>query len=320
MLEYPFELSLCARLEADREAVIARQLGGGVVATRRVLDVVLVAPGPEFDRRAAITPETIPPAAIASGAGPGRFRPIGSVLDLPPDRARRVAERAAEVGFFELERRDGRPCVRQVARYPDWFDGIVGLENKPDLGDPGDLATQLRKDLSLGLVDQLVVATGSYVTGAHRNRIPDPVGIWRFDGDGIDVIRDPEPLDADDWGVELLERHPARDEIRTVSPGQKARARRRLAERAYGKGWRPDDWPACRSATETTVAGGGAIPYCRHYDRIVDPGSNCGPTCPGHASGDPPDVDPVDERTRRTPWVADPEGRKRRQSGLDRFE
>ena len=43
MREYPFELALCAHLEASAEAVVARQIGGGVRApAKRVLDVLVV--------------------------------------------------------------------------------------------------------------------------------------------------------------------------------------------------------------------------------------------------------------------------------------
>ncbi|PSQ16842.1 hypothetical protein BRD00_09715 [Halobacteriales archaeon QS_8_69_26] len=319
MREFAFEVSLCARLEADREAVVARQLGGGVRANRRVLDTVLVEPGPEFGERAAITAGTIPPAAIESDAGPGRFRPVAEAIDAPPGRARRIAERAAEAGFFELDRRSGRLYVRQVARYPDWFEEVVGVENKPDLGEPGDLATQLRKDVSLGLVDRAVLATESHVTGAHRNRIPDPVGIWRFDGEQVEVVREPTPLDTGGPGVEIVERHPGRAVVRIPTGEEKARARRRLAERAYGKGWRPDEVPACAHARNAERNGATGITGCEWKGRVVDPGEECGPACPGYEPASPPEADPDADRERRTPWVADPEGRKRRQAGLDRF-
>jgi hypothetical protein len=330
--EYGFELALCARLEADREAVVARQIGGGVHRPGgRVLDVVLVSPGPEFEGRAAITPERIPRLAIESDVGPGRWRSPTDAIDAPPERSRAVAERAVEVGFFEERFEAGRQRVRQVARYPDWFGEIVAIENKPDLGEPGALERQLRTDVSLGVADRAVLATESHVTGAHLNRIPEAVGVWQFrppedagdpesdrDSPAIDVIREAEPLDGG-AGVELVERHPGRDEVRMVSPAQRRRARRRIAERVYGKGWRPAELPACASAREGALAGGGGIPYCAWKGRIVDPGSECGPACPGYEAADPPESDREGERERRTPWVSDPGGMSRRQSGLDRF-
>jgi hypothetical protein len=321
--EYPFELALCAHLERERDAVVARQLGGGVEAPgNRVVDVVLLEPGPAFDERARVTDRAIPLPAIEGGAGPGRFRDWRAAVDRPPERARGVVDHAVDVGFFERERRGGREHVRQVARYPGrWFDGLVAVENKPDLGTPGDLETQLRKDVSLGLFDAAVLATASHVTGAHLNRVPDPVGVWRVDTDGdpdVEVVRAPTPLAVDDPGVELLETHPGRTDVAVVDADAKARARRRVAERAYGKGWRPADLPGCAEAAAGEVAGAGALPYCDWKGRLVDP-AGCGPSCPGYDAADPPAADPETERDARSPWVADPEGATRHQSGLDRF-
>ncbi len=316
--EFAFELSLCAHLEREHGgALLARQLGGAVhVPGSRILDVVRVEPGPEFEERTAITPERIPLPAIEADVGVGRARYWRDAFDLHPDRAREVVDRAVEVGFLESERRGGREYVRQTARYPDWFSTLTAIENKPDLSSPGDLERQLRFDVALGLVDRVVLATGSYVTRAHLNRLPEEVGVWRFDGDEIEVVREPSRLSPGEWGVEPGERRPLRTDVSFVPPGGKARKRRRIAERAYGKGWRVEP-PACASAETETVAGA-TLPYCTHYDRIVDPGE-CGPGCPGYETGDPPAVDPDAERDRRTPWVAKPKGRRRRQAGLDRF-
>ncbi|MFB6137674.1 MAG: DUF5787 family protein, partial [Halobacteriaceae archaeon] len=222
--------------------------------------------------------------------------------------------------------------VRQVARYPaDWYGELVGVENKPDLGEPGDLADQLRTDVGLGLFDRVVLATGSYVTGAHRNRLPDAVGIWRVDfadDDPIEVVRPAAPLATDGPGVQLLERHPSHADVRFADADEIGRCRRRLAERAWGKGWRTH-FPACaRVAAREADAGGdggadsagtAALPHCAWAGRVVDPGRECGPSCPGHEPSRPPRVDVAAERERRQPWVADPEGRARRQATLDRF-
>jgi len=313
--EYGFELALCARLE-DEETLVARQLGGGVAApANRVLDVVTVTPGPEFADRARITASRLPALAVESDVGPGRFRYWKDAFDCHPERARDAVERAVDLGFFERERRGGRDYVRQVARYPDWFGRIRAVENKPDLGSPGDLLTQLRKDASLALVDEVVLATASHVTRAHLNRIPEPVGVWRFDpGDGVEVVREPSPLPADETGIEVLERRPARTDVRPVPAERKAEYRRRLAERVYGKGWRPDAYPGCeRAAVER-----GGVPHCDWHERVVDPANECGPSCPGYAEADA-SVDAAAERAARSPWVADPDGLARRQAGLGRF-
>jgi len=315
--EFGFELSLCAALEREWEAVVSRQLGAGV-AGQRVLDTVLVEPGPRFGERAAITAETIPPAAIESDAGPGRARRRGAAFDCRPDRARAVVDRAVEVGFFERERRDGHTYVRQAARYPeDWFDRLVGVENKPDLGRPGALETQLLTDVHLAVLDAVVLATASHVTGAHLNRIPDAVGVWEFDPETghREVVREPQQLPADGYGVEILDREPARTAIEVVTPREKARTRRRLAERAYGKGWRTYDLPACARVD----SGADGLPRCPWKGRVVRPATDCGPACDGHEPADPPALDREAVRARRTPWEPDPEGRQRRQSGLDRY-
>lgn len=327
MSEFAFELALCSQLERERNAIVARQLGGGVHDPGgRVLDTVLVEPGPEFDQRAAITDQTIPNAAIDAAVGPGRFRPQRDALDSDGSYAERTIDRAVDIGFFERRRIDGAPQVRQVTRYPDdWFGELIAIEHKPDLGRPGALKTQLRTDVSLGLADQVVLATASYITGAHCNRLPEEVGLWRIhrkegsDAEGpeidIEVLREAEQLPVDEPGVELLDRAPGKASIQIASADEKQRARRQIAERAYGKGWRTYDLPAC-SQIDPTPDG---RPYCAWAGDVVDPASDCGPDCPGHDPADPPAVDADTLRAERSPWVADPDGCTRRQSGLDRF-
>jgi len=324
--EFAFELSLCAHLEATTENVVSRQLGAGVDRPgKRIVDVVCVEQGPAFDERAAITAAAIPDAAIECDAGAGRFQPRGRVIEGPPERKRHVVERAVEAGFFERELRGGREYVRQVARYPgDWFGRIVGIENKPDLGTPGDLETQLRKDVSLALVDEAILATESHVTGAHLNRIPEEIGVWRVDpnadpDDRIDVLREPTPLDVDGPGIELHDEHPGRAEIYPANATEKTQARRRLAERAYGKGWRTYELPGCGAADAAEREGVAGLPYCAWKGRLVDPASECGPACGGYDEVEPPDADLAAARAESSPWVADPAGRQRRQAGLDRF-
>jgi hypothetical protein len=322
--EYAFELALCAHLERTREWVLGRQIGASVADPgARVVDVCAVVPGPEFDRRAAITSETIPPRAVESDVGPGRAADPVEAFDCAPDHARRVADHAVDVGFFEAEHRGSRRHVRQTTRYPDWIGRLIGIENKPDLGRPGDLERQLRRDASLGLFDVSILATESYVTGAHLNRIPESVGVWRFTGwergspagdADLTVIREPTPLDPSAPGVEPLAERPLRTDVAVVAPEAKARKRRAVAERAYGKGWRPD-YSGCAAMSPTDDG----RPYCTAFGRVVDPASECGSSCPEFDPADPPPVDRAALRDDRTPWVADPEGVARRQSGLDRF-
>ncbi len=319
--EFAFEVALSARLESDRDAVITRQLGTACHGNR-VMDLVVVDPGPGFAERTAITPERIPLPAIESAVGPGRARYWKDAFEIGPDRAEAVVERAVELGFFERERRNGRTYVRQTARYPeDWFERLVGIENKPDLGRPGDLQTQLRKDVSLGLLDAVILSTESHVTGAHLNRIPEAVGIWRFfpDTGEREVIREPTPLAPTEPGIDVLERRTARTDVAVVTAEEKRRQRRRVAERAYGKGWRTYDFPDCAEVEAAERFGRGGLPYCAWKGRIVDPARECGPDCAGYDPAGAPDVDAAAERADGQPWEPDPEGRQRRQSGLDRF-
>jgi hypothetical protein len=314
--EYAFELALCARLERTREWVLGRQLGAAVADPgARVVDVCAVVPGPEFDRRAAITSETIPPRAVESDVGPGRAVPPATAFNCSADHARSVADRAVEVGYFEADHRGSRRHVRATTRYPDWIGRLVGIENKPDLGRPGDLERQLRRDASLGLFDASILATESYVTGAHLNRIPADVGVWRFTDDGLVVVREPTPLDPAAPGVEPVADRPLRTDVAVVSPEAKARKRRAIAERAYGKGWRPREYPGCASMCPTDDG----RPHCTAFDRIVDPANDCGASCPRFDPAEPPAVDRDGLRDARTPWVGEPEGVARRQAGLDRF-
>jgi len=313
--EFGFELALCAQLEREREAIVSRQLGCGVHG-RRTLDTVVIEPGPEFDKRAAITPATIPPAAIESAVGPGTARDPAEAFDCHPERAADATERALEVGFFAPERRGGRRLVRQVARYPDWVGQIVGIENKPDLDRPGALETQLLTDVHLAALDRVVLATASHVTGAQLHRLPDPVGVWRFDPETGErtVIRPADRLPVEAPGVEILDRKPSETEIAPVSAEAKAKLRRRVAERAYGKGWRSYDLPACARVEPEE-----GLPYCPWKERLVHAAAECGPACDGHEPADEPTPNVDRLRAERTPWRPDPEGKRRGQAGLDRF-
>jgi len=328
--EFAFELEVCQALEQRRRGIIARQLGGSVATPGgRILDIVVVEPGPAFDDRTQLTPRAIPTAALEADVGTGRARYWKDCFDCHPDRARRAVERAIDIGFFEVERRKGREYVRQVARYPDWYGRLVGIENKPDLGRPGDLEAQLRLDVSLGLLDAVVLATESYVTRAHLNRLPEEVGVWRVhrvaaEADRrpvteIEVVREPTPLESAKPGIEPLASHPGRSDIAVVDTEAKARARRRLAERVYGKGWRTYEFPGCARVGAGSCGGCGGLPQCSWYDRFVDAASECGPDCPGYEAATPPDIDLDVERAETSPWVADPDGKQRRQAGLDRF-
>ncbi len=317
-MEFRFELALCGELEAATDWLVARQLGGAVaVPGSRIVDICAIQPGPEFDARTRITDRTIPSLAIESRVGVGEAVHWRDAFDCSADHARSVVDRAVDCGFYTAERREGRQYVRQTTRYPDWVESLVAIENKPDLGRPGDLEAQLRHDVSLGLFDEVILATESYVTRAHLNRLPDAVGVWRFDqktGDRT-VVREPTPLAVEKPGIEPGESKPLATEVRVVSAHEKRKKRRRLAERAYGKGWRPDTLPGCANCRVTDDG----RPACAYYDRVINPSTDCGEHCPGFEASEPPAVDLRKLRDERSPWVADPPGVARSQSGLRRF-
>lgn len=322
MREFAFEMALCAILESERDSLVSRQLGASTRGNR-IVDILTITPSIEFDARTRITPERIPDAAIAADVGTGRARYWRDCFDCHPDRARTAVERSVEIGFFERERHNGRTYVRQTTRYPDWFSTIRAIENKPDLNRPGDLASQLRTDVSLAVCDEVVLATESYVTGAHLNRIPEEVGVWRFDPEtnSREVIREPEQLSTTDPGIEVIDERPAQTNVAVVHGEEKARLRRQLAERAYGKGWRVE-FPVCPHVENREIAGIDGIPYCTRQDRIVRPADACeyserAPEC-GERSHSAVDLDAI--RDEYSPWVRDPEGVATKQVTLDRFE
>jgi hypothetical protein len=325
--EFDFELRLCARLERDGvpgigdPGVVARQLGTSVhAAGGRIVDTVCVLPGPEFEDRIDLTSDAIPPAVFDATVSVGEWTRVTRAFDGPPERTRNLAERGADTGFLDVERRDNQTVVRQAARYPDWVGGLVGVENKPDLGTPGDLRLQMRHDASLGVLDFAILATESHVTRAHLNRLPSEVGVWQVDHDAgtIEVVREPAPLDSEGPGLEVLDEHPGETEVRPVTAAEKARQRRRVAERAYGKGWRTYDLPPCARAEASGEAGARGLPFCSFKGRLVDAASECGPDCAGFDPADEPGIDLDSERERRTAWRSDAGGR-RKQSGLDQF-
>jgi hypothetical protein len=317
-MEFRFELALAAHLEATTDWLVARQLGAAVATPgSRIMDLCAVRTTDALADRAAITSHEIPPLAIESDVGAGEAVDWRGAFDCSVDHARSVVDRAIDCGFFEVERHNGRRYVRQTTRYPDWIDSLVGIENKPDLDQPGDLDRQLRIDTALGLFDEVILATETYVTRAHLNRLPEVVGVWRFDPEIGErtVVREPTPLSPDEPGIEPTNAEPLRTDIAVVDSDAKARTRRRIAERAYGKGWRTYDFPACAHAEPTDDG----RPHCAFYDRVVDPATDCGESCPGYEPAEPPGIDLQAIRDERSPWVADPDGVTRSQSGLGRF-
>nr|WP_303704315.1 DUF5787 family protein [Haloquadratum walsbyi] len=298
---------------------MSRQLGAAVAHPgRRVIDICGVVPGSDFDTRSSITDTRIPERAVAGPAGVGTSVRRSNAIDGSPQTTEAAIEQAIAADFFTVENHSGHDHIRQTTRYPtEWFDRLIGIENKPDLTRPGDLTRQLRVDISLGLFNTVILATETHVTRAHLNRIPDAVGVWQFDSDTDDrtVIRQPAELKTETPGIELGSDHSDHTEVHPVSSKEKLRARRRIAERAYGKGWRNYTLPTCAHA-ETQPDG---RPYCAKFDCVINPAQSCDTDCPEYTHAEPPDWDKNILRDTRSPWTHNPPGVRRRQSGLDRF-
>lgn len=312
MREFDFEVAVCAGLERDGK-LVSRQLAGGIHGSR-VIDTVVVEPGAEFDDRRRLTSETIPPRLLETDIGPGTARRPQNTVG-GSGFARGAIEAGIDCGYLTRERHGGQEYVRATTRYPDrWFDGLVGIENKPDLDRPGELELQLRKDVSLSLFDEVWLATASHVTGAHLNRIPEGVGVWRVDPETGDrtTVREATPLDPKRGGIEILETHPGHTEIRTVTDEGKRKYRRRVAERAYGKGWRVA-FPDCPHVEERAVAGVDGLAYCTRQEQFVRPADAC------ESEDEGPEVDVDARRAEHSPWVRDPAGARDKQVGLDRY-
>jgi hypothetical protein len=149
------------------------------------------------------------------------------------------------------------------------------------------------------------------------------VGVWQFDpaSGERETVRDATQLTVDGPGIDILDSYPGRTDVRPVTAAAKRRRRVRLAERAYGKGWRVSaaSFPACAQCQVSEHSGRGPLPGCAWKGRLVHPEAECGPDCGGYQPADQPTVDVSEARDSNSPWVADPAGRTRRQSGLDRF-
>ncbi|MBP1986782.1 DUF5787 family protein [Halolamina salifodinae] len=167
---------------------------------------------------------------------------------------REAIHRGAARGLVDKRKNGNRIEIRRKRPYPDWVRRIVAIENKPDLdaSAAAALSDQLEHDVETALADEVWLATGrtgESIEPALLRQFPVEAGVLTFDFEGEDGLG----VDADaatvDWLPSTLD--PAAGGERFDSD-EKARRRRLIAERAYGKGW--------RSFTETTR------PDCRWFD------------------------------------------------------
>ncbi|MFB6095156.1 MAG: DUF5787 family protein, partial [Halodesulfurarchaeum sp.] len=186
----------------------------------------------------------------------------------------------------------GRIEIRRLAPYPDWFDRLVAIENKPDLDASAAraLQDQLERDVASGLADEVWLATeatGDPVEPALLERIPPEVGILSLDRDGVEVLWHPRTLAVDRRGTRIVERAEdstygsAAARFEYLSAAEKRRRRLVIAERAYERGWRSYRHQMrtdCRHF-ELRNARFGLVPYCRAKEREQTAGE-CRERCP----------------------------------------
>ncbi|MFC6737630.1 DUF5787 family protein, partial [Halolamina salina] len=173
---------------------------------------------------------------------------------------REAIHRAAARGLVEKRKNGNRIEIRRKRPYPDWVSRIIAIENKPDLdaSAAAALSDQLEHDVDTALADEVWLATGrtgERVEPALLRQFPVEAGVLTFDfsdgthGDAATV----------DWLPSTLD--PESDSGR-FDAAEKARRRRLIAERAYGKGWRSfaeTTRPDCRWF-ELARAGRGTVP------------------------------------------------------------
>jgi len=295
--EFTFELLVCRWAElawppesdADRPAlVVSRQLG----TQQRRWDTIVVKCDPaglaarrEFGDR-TIDSELLPVV---------RHAPVGWTYyrDALPDPGydwryvREAIHRAAARDLIDKRKNGRRIEIRRKRPYPDWVRRIVAVENKPDLdaSAAAALTDQLTHDVETALADEVWLATsrtGDRVEPALLEEFPVEVGVLTFDFDGTTASGPADlAVDADaatvDWLPSSLD---AAADSATFSSEEKARRRRWLAERAYGKGWRAFTEtmrPDCRQF-QLERNGRGFVPFCAAKGRCQTE-AECGARC-----------------------------------------
>ena len=293
--EFTFELLVCRWAELvwppdgsdaaeDSEVIVSRQLG----TQRRRWDTIVLECDPEgLAARQAFGDRTIDGELLpVVRHAPAEWAYYRDALPNPGYDWRYVREaihRAAARGLIEKRKNGRRIEIRRKRPYPDWVRRIVAVENKPDLdaSAAAALTDQLTHDVEAALADEVWLATtrtGDRVEPALLSEFPVEVGVLTFDFDADDGAAVSPGDAAVDWLPSSLETGSASEAFDTT---EKAQRRRRLAERAYGKGWRAftDTMrPDCRQF-ELRRAGRGLVPYCAAKGRCqteAECGSRCG--------------------------------------------
>jgi hypothetical protein len=212
---------------------------------------------------------------------------------------REAIHRAAARGLVEKRKNGNRIEIRRKRPYPDWVSRIIAIENKPDLdaSAAAALSDQLEHDVDTALADEVWLATGrtgERVEPALLRQFPVEAGVLTFDfsaGTSADAA-------AVDWLPSALDPTAGGERFDSA---EKARRRRLIAERAYGKGWRSfteTTRPDCRWF-ELARSGRGTVPTCAAKDRCQSE-AECGRRC-GSFEPEPPQW-----RTKDWPIVGGP--------------
>ena len=315
--EFGFELRVCQWAErawppdGDRESpvLVARQLG---TSGRRWDTIVLECDPAGLRQRAVFGPERLDSDLLhVVRNAPREYAYYRDALPDPGYPWRYVREsihEAADRGVVETRRRGGRIELRRKWRYPDWLRRVVAIENKPDLDAAAAraLVPQLRRDVALGLADEVWVATaatGDPVEPALLERLPVEAGILLLDLESGDtgVAWHPHSLSVSDPGTRILENPTGSDRDQSaarfeyVDADWKADKRLEIAERAYERGWRAyaDTMrPDCRHFSLEAVDQD-VLPYCEAKE--------CHPTA-AECSGRCPEFEPEPPAWRQKGW------------------
>ncbi|XVH31054.1 DUF5787 family protein [Haloferacaceae archaeon DSL9] len=263
--EFTFELLACRWAElswppsGDRETthIVARQLG---TKRRRWDTVVVEADADALARRERFGEDELDADLLfLVRHAPDEWAWYRDALPHPGYPWRYVREaihRASDRGVLDTRRRGNRIEIRSTAPYPDWVRRIIAIENKPDLNASAAraLQDQLEHDISSGLADEVWLATrrtDAAVEPALLEAMPVEVGVVT-----LDFERGVTPASGSvAW-------HPTR--TGTDRTETQEATRRKLAERAYGRGWRryhETMRPDCRHF-ELRRAGRGLLPWC----------------------------------------------------------
>ncbi|WP_255194578.1 DUF5787 family protein [Natronobeatus ordinarius] len=339
--EFGFELRSCRWAELawppdDRSSgavLVARQLG----TKRRRWDTIVLECDPDgLRKRARFGPERLDSDLrhVIRNA-PAEWAYYRDALPEPGYSWRYVREaihRADDRGILETRRNGNRIEIRRRWAYPDWFERVIAIENKPDLDAAAarDLRPQLEFDVALALADEVWVATratGERVEPVLFEDLPVEAGILTLEPETLeaDVAWYPRTLSVEKPGTHILERPTGGDRdasaarFEYVDPAEKTELRLGIAERAYERGWRSfveTMRPDCRHFELRDL--NGLVPRCASKGRCQT-AAECAGSCPAF------EPEPPAWRTRDWPLEGGPgrlcrrlleDRRRRRRPGL----